>query len=111
MKAHPQAYIDRMESKMAKAVNLTEIDATTPGKYGLTVPIGKSKSVGYCLQGFLEIHKNMIEGKPKLARLNTLRMISAIEQFVLDENWVVAGRLTATQNPHGGSGQYKMCQL
>lgn len=102
MKAHPQAYIDRMESKMAKAVNLTEIDATTPGKYGLTVPIGKSKSVGYCLQGFLEIHKNMIEGKPKLARLNTLRMISAIEQFVLDENWVVAGRLTGNPEPPWG---------
>ena len=102
MKAHPQAYIDRMESKMAKAVNQTELDSTTPQKFGLTVPIGKSRTVGYCLQGFLEIHRNMVEGKPKLARLNTLRMISAVEQFVLDENWTVAARLTGSPEPPWG---------
>ena len=34
MKAYLQAYIDRMESKMAKAVNLTEIDARPQGNVG-----------------------------------------------------------------------------
>ena len=87
MKNHPQPYIERMEQRMAKAVNMAEIDSTLPGKFGLTVPIGKSRTIGYCLHGLLEIHKNMIEGRPKLARLNVLRLISAIEQF----NWTKAG--------------------
>ena len=64
MKNHPQPYIERMEQRMAKAVNMAEIDSTVPGKYGLTVPIGKSRTIGYCLHGLLEIHRNMIEGVP-----------------------------------------------
>ena len=102
MKNHPQPYIERMEQRMAKAVNMAEIDSTVPGKYGLTVPIGKSRTIGYCLHGLLEIHRNMIEGRPKLARLNVLRLISAIEQFTLDEGWVVASRLTGTSEPPWG---------
>lgn len=102
MKNHPQPYIERMEQRMAKAVNMAEIDSTVPGKFGLTVPIGKSRTIGYCLHGLLEIHKNMIEGRAKLARLNVLRLISAIEQFTLDEGWVVASRLTGTSEPPWG---------
>ena len=93
---------NRMEAKMLKATEMASLDSTTPGKFMKTVPVGKSRTAGYCLQGFCEIHRLMIDGKDAQARLHTLRMISALEQFLIDENWMVAARLTGTEEPPWG---------
>ena len=102
MRNKPEPYQNRMEAKMLKATEMASLDSTTPGKFMKTVPVGKSRTAGYCLQGFCEIHRLMIDGKDAQARLHTLRMISASEQFLIDENWMVAARLTGTEEPPWG---------
>ena len=44
----------------------------------------------------------MLENKPRLARLQTLRMMAALEQFLIDENWSVASRVTGMEEPPWG---------
>ena len=102
MRTKPQPYQNRMEAKMLKATEMASLDSTTPGKFMKTVPVGKSHTAGYCLQGFCEVHRLIIDGKDAQARLHTLRMISALEQFLIDENWMIAARLTGTEAPTWG---------
>ena len=102
MKNHPEAYLTRMEQRMLKAVDLTQMEGSVPSRYIKTVPVGKSKTAGYALAGFAEILKLMVEGRQHQARLHTLRMISAFEQFTIDESWTVASRLCGTEEPPWG---------
>ena len=99
MVQHPRPYQDRMEQKMVKSVEMLKLDASTPGKYIRGVPVGKSRTAGYCLHGFAEVHRLMILGEMDQARLHTLRMMAALEQFLIDENWQVASRLTGLEEP------------
>ena len=57
MKNHPEPYQERMEQKMMKAVEATELDASVPAKYIKTIPVGKSRTAGYAIAGFAEILK------------------------------------------------------
>lgn len=99
MKSHPEAYQERME---LKAVDATELVPTIPLQFVKGSPVGKSRTAGYCLQGFAEVHRLLLENKPKQARLHVLRMIAALEQFLIDESWVVASRLMCTEEPPWG---------
>ena len=99
MKFHPEAYQERME---LKAVDATELVPTIPLQFVKGSPVGKSRTAGYCLQGFAEVHRLLLENKPKQARLHVLRMIAALEQFLIDESWVVASRLMCTEEPPWG---------
>lgn len=99
MVQHPRPYQDRVEQKMVKSVEMLKLDASTPGKYIRGVPVGKSRTAGYCLHGFAEVHRLMILGEMDQARLHTLRMMAALEQFLIDENWQVASRLTGLEEP------------
>ena len=69
MVQHPRPYQDRMEQKMVKSVEMLKLDASTPGKYIRGVPVGKSRTAGYCLHGFAEVHRLMILGEMDQARL------------------------------------------
>ncbi|CAE7534355.1 unnamed protein product [Symbiodinium sp. KB8] len=102
MKQHPQAYLERMEGKMVRAVGSAELGPTVPLEYVKACPVGKARTAGYCLQGFAQVHKLMLENKPRLARLQTLRMMAALEQFLIDENWSVASRVTGMEEPPWG---------
>ena len=48
------------------------------------------------------MHRLLLENKPKQARLQVLRMTASIEQFLIDESWAVAGRLTGMEEPPWG---------
>ncbi|CAE7447673.1 METAP1D [Symbiodinium natans] len=102
MRNHPEAYQERMEQRMLKAVEATEMTPNIPLLYAKSVPVGKSRTAGYCLQGFAQVHRLLLENKPKQARLQVLRMEAALEQFLIDESWVVAGRLTGMEEPPWG---------
>ena len=102
MKSHPEPYQERMEQRMMKAVDVNEMTPEVPLKFVKGTPVGKSKTAGYCLQGFAEVHRLLLENKPKQARLHVLRMMSALEQFLIDESWVVASRLMCTEEPPWG---------
>lgn len=54
------------------------------------------------LGGLAEIHKLLIENKPRQARLHVLRMQAAFKQFLIDESWVVRSRLLGTEEPPWG---------
>ena len=99
MRAHPEAYQERMEQRMMKACDASELTPTLPLQFVKSSPVGKSKTAGYCLQGFAEVHRLLLENKPKQARLHVLRMMAALEQFLIDESWVVASRLMCTEEP------------
>ena len=92
MARNPEAYQSRMESKMMKAVKCTEI------KFIRAAPV----TGGYALAGYAEILKLMVENKPRQARLHTLKMMAAMEQFLIDENWTVAARLIGGEEPPWG---------
>lgn len=102
MKGHPEAYQERMEQRMLKACDATEMTPSIPLQFVKGSPVGKSRTAGYCLQGFAEVHRLLLESKPKQARLHVLRMMAALEQFLIDESWVVASRLTCTEEPPWG---------
>ena len=102
MKAHPDAYLERMEARMCRAVAASEMDPTIPSKYIQTVPVGKAKTAGYALFGFSEILRLMLENRPRQARLHTVRMMASMEQFLIDESWTVASRLTGADEPPWG---------
>ncbi len=102
MKSHPEPYVDRMEKKMMAAVNFEEMDPSVPERFIKGCPVGKSRTAGYALQGFAMIHRLMLENKPKQAKLHTMRMIAAFEQFLIDESWTVASRVTGTLEPCWG---------
>ena len=102
MRTHPEPYQERMESRMMKAVEAAEMTPMVPLQYVKTCPVGKSRTAGYCLQGYAHILRLLLENKPRQARLHVLRMISALEQFLIDENWAVASRLTGTEEPPWG---------
>lgn len=103
MKNHPEPYQERMEQKMMKAVEATELDASVPAKYIKTIPVGKSRTAGYAIAGFAEILKFLLQNKPKQARLHTLKMLAAFEQFTIDESWVVASRISGSEEPPWGT--------
>ena len=107
MKAPPEAYQERMESRMLKAVEASEMVPTIPLQFAKSCPVRKSRTAGFCLQGFAQVHKSLLENRPKQARLQVLRMMAAIEQFLIDESWTVA---PAWRNHHGVIGQLKTCQ-
>ncbi|CAE7290791.1 unnamed protein product, partial [Symbiodinium sp. CCMP2592] len=102
MRNHPEAYQERMEARMLKAVDAAEMSPTAPLQFARSCPVGKSRTAGYCLQGFANVHKLLLENKPRQARLQVLRMMSALEQFLIDENWQVASRLTGMEEPPWG---------
>lgn len=102
MKAHPDAYLERMEARMCRAVAASEMDPTIPSKFIQTVPVGKAKTAGYALFGFSEILRLMLENRPRQARLHTVRMMASMEQFLIDESWTVASRLTGADEPPWG---------
>ncbi|CAL1146331.1 unnamed protein product [Cladocopium goreaui] len=99
MKQNPGAYLERMEARMQRAVGAEEMGPLIPEKFIRSVPVGRSRTAGYALSGFATIHKLMLEGKQRHARLHCVRMISAMEQFLLDESWGVASRLTGVEEP------------
>ena len=99
MRSHPEAYQERMEQRMLKAVDATEMTPTVPLQFVKMAPVGKSRTAGYCLQGFAEVHRLLLENKPRQARLHVLRMMSSLEQFLIDESWTVASRLTCMEEP------------
>ncbi|CAK9004203.1 Guanylate-binding protein 7, partial [Durusdinium trenchii] len=99
MKQNPGAYLERMEMRMQRAVGAEEMGPTIPEKFIQSVPVGRSRTAGYALTGFATIHKLMLEGKARQARLHTVRMMAAMEQFLLDESWGVASRLTGVEEP------------
>ena len=74
---------------MLKAVDATEMTPTVPLQFVKMAPVGKSRTAGYCLQGFAEVHRLLLENKPRQARLHVLRMMSSLEQFLIDESWTV----------------------
>lgn len=102
MRSHPEAYQERMEQRMLKAVDATEMTPTVPLQFVKMAPVGKSRTAGYCLQGFAEVHRLLLENKPRQARLHVLRMMSSLEQFLIDESWTVASRLTCMEEPPWG---------
>ena len=102
MRGHPDAYVARMEQRMVKAIDGAELGPTTPVKFARSCPVGKSRTAGYCLQGFAQVHKLLIEEKPRQARLAVLRMLASLEQFLIDESWAVAGRLMDMEEPPWG---------
>ena len=102
MRAHPEAYQERMESRMLKAVEASEMVPTIPLQFAKSCPVGKSRTAGFCLQGFAQVHKSLLENRPKQARLQVLRMMAALEQFLIDESWTVASRLTGMEEPPWG---------
>ena len=99
MKQNPGAYLEKMEMRMQRAVGAEEMGPTIPEKFIQSVPVGRSRTAGYALTGFATIHKLMLEGKARQARLHTVRMMAAMEQFLLDESWGVASRLTGVEEP------------
>lgn len=103
MKNHPEPYQERMEQRMMKSVEATELDASVPAKYIKTIPVGKSRTAGYAIAGFAEILKYLLQNKPKQARLHTLKMLAAFEQFTIDESWVVASRISGSEEPPWGT--------
>ena len=72
---------------------------SVPEKVIRSVPVGLSRTAGYALSGFATIHEMMLEGKHRQARLHTIRMMAAVEQFLLDESWGVASGLTGVEEP------------
>ena len=102
MKSQPEAYQERMEQRMLKAVDATEMTPMVPLQFVKMSPVGKSRTAGYCLQGFAEVHRLLLENKPRQARLHVLRMMSSLEQFLIDESWTVASRLTCMEEPPWG---------
>ncbi|CAE7247502.1 unnamed protein product [Symbiodinium sp. CCMP2592] len=102
MRSHPEAYQERMESRMMRAIEASELTPMVPLQFAKTCPVGRSRTAGYCLQGFAQTHKLLLENKPKQARLHVLRMMSALEQFLIDENWAVASRITGMEEPPWG---------
>ena len=82
---------------------------SVPEKFIRSVPVGLSRMAGYALSGFATIHEMMLEGKHRQARLHTIRMMAAVEQFLLDESWGVASRLTGVEEPRGPIGPVKIC--
>ena len=102
MKSYPDAYSERMEARVAKAVESAELLPTVPMLFAKSCPVRKSRTAGYCLQGFAHVHRLLLENKPRQARLQVLRMMGALEQFLIDENWLVASRLTGMEEPPWG---------
>lgn len=102
MRNHPEAYQERMEQRMMRSVDMAEMSATVPHLFIKGTPVGKSKTAGYCLHGYAEVLKLLLENKPKQARLHVLRMMAALEQFLIDESWTVASRLTCVEEPPWG---------
>ena len=102
MRAHPEAYLERIEARMMKAVDAAELTPNVPILFAKSSPVGRSRTAGFCLQGFAHIHRLMLENKPKQARLHVVRMMGALEQFLIDENWTVASRLTGMGEPPWG---------
>ena len=100
MKSYPDAYSERMEARMAKAVESAELLPTVPMLFARSCR--KSRTAGYCLQGFANVHRLLLENKPQQARLQVLRIMGALEQFLIDENWLVASRLTGMEEPPWG---------
>lgn len=87
MKAHPEAYQERMEQRMMKAIEASEMDPSVPHRYARSMPVGKSRTAGYCVWGLAEVHKLLLENKPRQARLQVIKMQAAMEQFLIDESW------------------------
>ena len=102
MKAHPEAYQERMEQRMMKAIEASEMDPSVPHRYARSMPVGKSRTAGYCVWGLAEVHKLLLENKPRQARLQVIKMQAAMEQFLIDESWVVGSRLLGTEEPPWG---------
>ena len=102
MKHHPEAYQERMEQRMMRSVDMAEMSATVPHLFIKGTPVGKSKTAGYCLHGYAEVLRLLLENKPKQARLHVLRMMAALEQFLIDESWTVASRVMCTEEPPWG---------
>ena len=70
MKQNPGAYLERMEARMQRAVGAEEMGPLIPEKFIRSVPVGRSRTAGYALSGFATIHKLMLEGKQRHARLS-----------------------------------------
>ena len=102
MRNNPEPYQERMEQRMLKAVEESELTPNVPLLFAKSCPVGKSRTAGYCLQGFAHVHRLLLENKPKQARLQVLRMMASIEQFLIDESWTVAGRMTGMEEPPWG---------
>ena len=102
MRNHPEAYQSRMEARMLKALEISEMEPGVPAQYIKTIPVGKARTAGYAIHGFAEVLRYMIEGKHKQARLHVLRMLAAFEQFTIDESWVVASRVCGSEEPPWG---------
>ena len=102
MQSHPEAYQARMEARMLKAVEADVMNPSVPMLFAKSCPVGKSRTAGYCLQGFAATYKLLLEGREKQARLQVLKMLAAIEQFLIDESWTVGSRLTGLEEPPWG---------
>lgn len=121
MKTHPDRYLERMEQRMLRALELLDFDSSIPHQYAKTIPVGKSRTAGYCVWGLAEVHKLLIEGKVRQARLHVVRLQAGLEQFLIDESWVVGSRLLGVEEPPWGHWatqdlqalrkQYQYCRL
>ena len=100
MKKHPKAFADRLEQNMAQALEEEEVDATSAARFiEGQVGVDKQRTLGFLLFGLTQIHRALTEGKPEVARLHTLLLVAASEQFCLDGTWATAWELTGLRQP------------
>ena len=92
MKAHAEVYQERMESKILRALDEAEMTPNIPLLYARSCPPARVCSSA----------PFVLENKPKQARLHVLRVMAAIGQFLIDESWVVALRVTGMEEPLWG---------
>ncbi|CAE8636279.1 unnamed protein product [Polarella glacialis] len=99
MRTNQEAFIERMEGRMAEAVGVEEVTSKTPFAYINRLAMGKQRSLGFMTHLLASIHSAHIKGNPRSARLLVLQGIAAIEMYLLEEDWTAAWRLTHLEQP------------
>ncbi|CAE8630790.1 unnamed protein product [Polarella glacialis] len=100
MKTNPAAFADVIEQLAANTLGTEEADQDTMERHVRDeLPVGKQKTLGYCVWILLAVHKSLRKKEFDQARLHVDMGFAVIEQFLLDSNWTSAWRMTQLSPP------------
>jgi len=102
MERHPDRYAAVMEQGMKEVLERmgsSAGDAITLPYAEKAMAICKQRTLGYLVFGLCNLHRLQVQGKENHARLLTMKLLAAADQFCLDDNWAQAWRQTGLAEP------------
>eukprot|EP00930_Biecheleria_cincta_P012764 TRINITY_DN11717_c0_g1_i1.p1 TRINITY_DN11717_c0_g1~~TRINITY_DN11717_c0_g1_i1.p1 ORF type:complete len:477 (+),score=113.79 TRINITY_DN11717_c0_g1_i1:310-1740(+) len=99
MGKEPKAFLRKMESLLAQAVDEEQAIEAALRKFERSMPLGQQRILGFMTHAVVETLVLLQNGRTDEGRLLLLQVLAMVETFCLDEDFTLAWKLTHLSQP------------